>query len=171
MLCSVMLVCTFDAAACIVGKSDFASGNRFWGDYCSEFSGVFFRFCFRICLEYFFGFFNQNEVKTFFLFFLGLTSIFLSFPGYFSEFSCIFPSLIIVPDFRSILPSFEYFSGLSVYFSELLLFFRVFEPKWSEDLCFGLTGIFPDFQSIFWTFSIFPNFAYSSQLYFSGFPE
>ena len=40
----------------IVKKSDLASGNSF-----------FFMIFFRICLEYFSGFFDQNEVQTFFL--------------------------------------------------------------------------------------------------------
>ena len=34
--------CRYGGARTIVGKGDFASGNRFLGEYFSEFSGVFF---------------------------------------------------------------------------------------------------------------------------------
>ena len=56
----------------IVGKSDFASGILFFGEYFSEFSGVFFQvfseFVWSIFpnVKYFSGFFNQTEVRTFF---------------------------------------------------------------------------------------------------------
>ena len=67
---------------------------RLWTtDKLSEFSGVFFRVFFWICVEYFSGFFNQTEVRSphWGPFFLGLISIFPSFPGYFSELSTIWP--------------------------------------------------------------------------------
>ena len=56
-------------------------------------------------LEYFSGFFNQNERPIFW----GLTCIFPSFPGKFSEFLYIFPSFITLYYFRSI------FSSLSIF--------------------------------------------------------
>ena len=102
----------------IVGKSDFASGIRFFGEYLSEFSGVFFRFFFWICVEYFsecwvfFRILNKTEVRTFFLFLFGLTSILPNFPGYFLVL-CIFPSFIVFTDFNS---TFEvFFRVLSIF--------------------------------------------------------
>ena len=50
------------------------------------------------------------------------------------------------------------FFGCMDFASGCWVFFRILQPNWSEDLFWGLTGIFPDFLRIFPNFEYFSDF-------------
>ena len=140
----------------IFGKGDFASGHCFFlgGEYFSEFSGVFSRVFFPDLSSGFFSGFFILKVRTFF-----------RSHWYFSEFSGVFPSFCVFPSFTG----FYYFSEFTEYFSECSVFFRVFKPKLGEDL-FSMV-FFRIFRVFIRILSIFLDFAYFPQKYFSRFPS
>ena len=121
-------------AVSIVGKCDFASLQEsvFWGVFFWVFRSIFCSF--RICKEYFAGFFDQKEVRTFFL--LGLPCIFLSFLEYFSEFLCIFWVLLFFGHTGN-------FWILCIFCSSIFLIFL--NQFWDFSKTY-LRSIFPDFK-------------------------
>ena len=126
----------------------------FWGVFFWVFRSIF-RFFLRICLENFFGFFNQVEVRTIFFskvsFFSEFSGVFFRVFMYFSEFYYFLGSL----EYISV---FEYFSGFlnqnlspyfflgpssifpRIYLSELWVIFHFF--IFLPIVLFGISGVF-----------------------------